>query len=121
MIRCNGIEIDRARRIITHRDRFRHFVSSKPRDTESIVFQSFVYLILGGGVSTAQLFWHVYGNDPEGGPNRGPDIFCTRFHQWECVGHFRALDLELISWKIAGVIFYEIVPASQAEARRVAV
>jgi hypothetical protein len=117
VITCNGIEIDRMQCVITHRNRSRWFRSPRIELDESILFKSLTYLILGGGVSRAQLFWHIYGNDPEGGPIAGPQIFSIRFYQWAEQGIFRHLDLQLRTQRISGVSFYELVPTYHVEAK----
>lgn len=117
MIRHNGIEIDKATRTITHRGRTRQFQEHIVGEGHSIVFKSLAHLILGGSISRAQLFWFIYGDDPDGGPDKGPQLFCIRFHQWETQGIFRELDLEMRRVKIAGVVFYELVPTYHVEAK----
>jgi hypothetical protein len=114
MIRYRGITIDRSTRTITHRGRAHTFQESKRGRGESVVFKSLVYLILGGAVSREQLFWHIYGNDPEGGPIDGYHIFDIHFQRWEKEQrYFSKLDLELRAQKISGVMFYELVPTYQ--------
>lgn len=115
MIRYKGIEIDRDRGIIRHRGRERKFHCYKKngRDGESIQFKTMVYMILGGGVSIQQMFWHVWADDPEGGPLEGPHVFNVYFAQWRQRGVFWKLDLDLRTTKISGVTFYHVEPTYQ--------
>jgi hypothetical protein len=103
VVRFNGIEIDPATCAIRHRGR-----EWKTWRKNSQVFLTIEALIIGGGMSTAQLFWRVFGHDPDGGPMEGPHIFHIRFNQWRPI--FEKLDLELRMVKLAGVAFYQLVP-----------
>lgn len=103
MVRHNGIEIDPGERSIRHRGQ-----KWTTLQKNSQVYRSIEALIIGGGLSTAQLFWIVFGHDPDGGPMEGPHVFFIRFNQWKPI--FKQLDLELRKTKIVGVMYYELVP-----------
>jgi hypothetical protein len=103
MVRHNGIEIDPGERSIRHRGR-----KWTTHTKNSQVYRGLEALIIGGGLSTAQLFWIVFGHDSDGGPIEGPHIFHIRFQQWRTI--FERLDLELQKTKISGVSFYQLVP-----------
>jgi hypothetical protein len=104
VIRYNGIEIDSRAQEVRHRGR----VWSACRE-ETSTFVGLQSLICGGGLSTAQLFWIMYGDDPEGGPDLGHHVIHIRLCQWR--KFFEALALELRRVKTAGVIFYSLEPA----------
>ncbi len=111
VVRYNGITIDRKKRTIKHRARFYQFDARRKAGFD-LVFQSICYLILSGGASAEMVFWHVYGGDPDGGPDAGTKVILIGLSQWK---HFvlDKLDLEWRAWKIAGVSFYEIVSKYQ--------
>jgi hypothetical protein len=105
MITFKGIEIDRASRTISHRGVTRYFT----RTTSFARFRMLVFFLLAGGASKEMAFWHVYGGDPDGGPETGEkcvQVMMSQATEW----HLRKLGLEFRSWRIAGVSFYEIVP-----------
>lgn len=103
MVRHNGIELVPDARTIRHRGR-----EWRSHRENSQVYRAIEALILGGELSLPQLFWIVFGHDPEGGPNEGPHIFCIRFGQWRPI--FKQLDLEMRKTRIASVTFYQLVP-----------
>lgn len=111
VIRYNDITIDRKKRTIRHRERCYQF-DGRRSGSFDMGFQTICYLILSGGASAEMVFWHVYGDDIEGGPDLGPQIVLVALCQWKH-GIFDRLNLEWRSWKIAGVSFYEIVPKYQ--------
>jgi hypothetical protein len=104
VMRYNGIEIDRTTRTVRHRERICYFGTSRRNRS----WEMLEALVMGGGVSNAQLFWFVYGDDPEGGPLYGPKIFDVQMSRLKSV--FNKLDLDLRSTKIAGVRFSELTP-----------
>ena len=103
VIRYNGIEIDSRSQEITHRGR--RWSSCRENTSTFVGLQS---LICGGGLSTAQMFWIMYGDDPDGGPDLGHHVVHIRLTQWR--PFFAALALELRKVKLAGVIFYSLEP-----------
>ncbi len=103
VIRYKGIEVDPVGLEMRHRGR-----KWTPLRKKSLTFRGLQSLICGGGLSTAQLFWIMYGNDPEGGPDAGHHILLIWFCKWKDI--FKQLDLELHSVKIAGVLFYRLEP-----------
>jgi hypothetical protein len=109
MIKFKGIEINRQRRTISHRGRTHSFCDTR----NSIAFNMAIFFLLAGGASKEMVFQHLYEDDPNGGPLRGEECINVMLHQLN-KRHLRALDLEIRSWRIAGVSFYEIVPASEA-------
>lgn len=115
MIRCNGITIDVPNRTITHRSRVGQFKSAKNNiEQPSRRFKLMAYLILGGGVSKQQAFWHLYANEIDGGPLGGWHVIDIIMCQLN--GAIKELDLELRSVKISGVRFYELFPVFRIEA-----
>lgn len=109
MIRCNGIAIDVPNRTITHRSRVGQFKSAKNNiEQPAHRFKIMAYLILGGGVSKQQIFWHLYANDSEGGPLEGTHVIDIVFCQLKAA--ISELDLEMRATKVAGITFYELVP-----------
>lgn len=113
VIRYRGIEIDRKKQTVSHCGFVREFPYTsggrRKYNTPTKTFESWCYLILSGGVSREQLFWHIYGNDESGGPLDGPHIFHVRFCVWR--PDFDRLKLDLVSSKTAGVMFYELRPS----------
>jgi hypothetical protein len=105
MIRHNGIVIDRKAQSITHRG-----ATWRPQQRRSParMFRAISMLILGGGVSTHQLFWHVYGDCKDGGPLAGPQIFNVCLCMWLPI--FEQLQLEVRKERTAGVSFFRLVP-----------
>ena len=79
VIRCNGIEIDRKARTVTHCGERYIFNYSRA----NVRFRAFLDLVLSGGLSLEQLFDRIYGNDPNGGPESGPHYFLIVLNQWE--------------------------------------
>lgn len=110
MIRYKGIVIDQKQRSITHRG---VTWRQRARRDDAVMFRSVAMLILGNGVSKDQLFWHIYGDDPEGGPIDGPHVFDIRFAMWRKL--FASLQLELRRVKTAGVFYFCLVPALQVQ------
>lgn len=111
MITFKGIEIDRAGRAISHRGVTHEF--SRTRNASR--FKMALFFLLAGGASKEMAFWHLYGNDPDGGPESGELCIATMLTQLQ-ICHLRELQLEIRSWKIAGVTFYEIVPVFELPA-----
>ena len=114
-IRYNGITINRERRTIAHRGQFAVFAGARseaskpiPEREESRRFKIACQLILGSGASMQQIFWHLYADDPDGGPLEGPHLIHIVMCQMKPV--FDKLDLTMRSVKIAGVSYYELVP-----------
>jgi hypothetical protein len=103
VIRYNGIEIDSGAQEIRHRGR--KWAACRKETTTFLGLQS---LICGGGLSTAQMFWIMYGDDPDGGPDLGYRVVGIRLNQWR--PFFGALALELRKVKTAGVVFYSLEP-----------
>lgn len=105
MITFKGIAIDQTKRTISHRGITRDFNLGR----QHARFKLLVFFMLAGGASKEMAFWHLYANDPEGGPETGEkciQVMMTQATEW----HLRKLGLEFRSWRIAGVSFYEIVP-----------
>src|SRR5882672_10924168 len=110
MITFKGITIDRIERTISHRGITRNFNLGR----QHVRFKMLVFFLLAGGASKEMAFWHVYGDDPEGGPESGEkcvQVMMTQSTEW----HLRKLGLEFRSWRIAGVSFYEIVPTYELQ------
>jgi len=108
VIRCNGIEIDRKTRTVTHLGARYIF----PTHKRSVRDKVFYHLVLGGGISLEMMFYLIYGDDPEGGPLGGPHYFLILLNQME-KSFFDYLQVEWRVWRIAGVNFYCIVPKHQ--------
>lgn len=109
MIRTNGITIDRKGRTITHRGKvffFNHMLGRNKR------FELACYFILMGGASKEMAFWHLYADDPDGGPIDGPHIIHILLNK--LATDLAEIWLSTRSWKLAGISFYEIVPRDQA-------
>lgn len=106
MIMHKGIRIDQTERTISRFNIVTKFGSGNS-------FEGVCHLILGGGMSKEMLFWHLYSNDPEGGPIAGPPMLAVRMNQW-IKRYLRNLRLEIRSERIASVDFYEIVPMEEA-------
>jgi hypothetical protein len=108
VIRYNGIEISREEFRVSHMGETHQFM---PKDRNRL-FEVFCYVLLSGGVSKEQIFYHLYANDPEGGPLEGPHIFHILINKMEKT-FFDRLQIEWRSWRISGVNFYSIVPKHQ--------
>ena len=108
VIRFNGIEVDRKKRTVSHAGESYIFRNING----GVAFKSFCYFLLGDGVSLAQAFFHVYGDDPDGGPIEGPCYFVIRLAQWQRLFLDR-MGLEYRVFIISGVRFYHIVPKYQ--------
>jgi hypothetical protein len=103
VVRYNGVEIDRSAGVVKHRGRQYRAQRRRLR-----TFRMLEALVLGGGMSNAQLFWAVYGDDADGGPMEGPHIFWIMLCKSNPL--FEHLDFDLRSTKIAGVMFHELFP-----------
>jgi hypothetical protein len=109
VIRCsNGIELDRANKTVTHAG---ESYAWRPQDVNR-AFDTFCFVLLSDGVSKEQVFFHIYGDDPDGGPLEGPHIFHIVLNRLD-KEFFDRLQIEWRSWRIAGVHFYSIVPRHQ--------
>jgi len=106
LITHNGITIDRRKRIITHNGEVHQF--GYPRKGCDLLFETACHLILGSGFSVNEIFFKVYGEDPEGGPNEGPQIIHVVISQMITM-FLTKLGLECRGWRIAGVNYYCIV------------
>ena len=113
MIRFGKIEICGTKKFIKVGDRWmlccgnRNGLGSPEAITR---FKAFKYLLLanGNGMTREQLFDLVYGHLENGGPNRGPGIFDTKFNQWQ--GWFEYLHVEVKREKRGGKQFLRMVP-----------
>ena len=106
MSRHNGIVINRKWKTITHRG-----VTWRPMADRALAFHAMTMMILGNGVSRRQLFSHVYGHRPDGGPLHGPKVFDVHFNHWKPV--FAMLQLELHRVKVAGEMLFSLAPTMQ--------
>jgi hypothetical protein len=105
MIRFNGITIDRGLRTISYRGRTHQF---KGPLTRNIKFDIACALLLDAGVSKEMMFWNLFGDDPEGGPDSGESTIQVAMNH--LAQDFVRLRIEIRSWRIAGVTFYCAVP-----------
>lgn len=108
VIRYNGIEVSRENRTVSHLGETHQFA----RKVDHKLFELFCYVLLSGGVSKEQSFYHLYANDPDGGPLAGPHIFHILINKLELM-FFARLQIEWRAWRISGVNFYSIVPKHQ--------
>jgi hypothetical protein len=111
MINANGILIDRQNKTISHAGETHCFVVKGVRNPCYKRFNALVYLILAGGASREQVFWHLYANDADGGPLAGPSVVSVWLTQSKSL--LDKLQLETRHTRIANVMFYEIVPIFQ--------
>lgn len=107
MIRYNGITIDRDHHVIQHQGKHLRF-TRKVRKPRNIRFETACHLLLDAGISKEQLFWHAYGDDPDGGPLDGPHLFSVIINR--LAQDFAKISIEIRSWRIASVVFYCAVP-----------
>ena len=109
MIRCKGIEIDRANAVITHGIAKVHFGG---RWREGVLrgkkFMLVQHLILSGGVTKKQLFDLFYGDDPDGGPLDGFHIFDIYMSQIK--SYIVRLHLHMHKEKRGGETYYRLEP-----------
>jgi hypothetical protein len=103
MIRYDGIEIDTIERTITHAGVTKKF------DNGSRSFEKVCYFILGDRVTLEAAFNRFYGDDPDGGPIAGPQVFNIDLNRWQHL-YLNRLRLEWRGYVVAGTSFYEIVP-----------
>lgn len=107
MIRHNGIEIDRVRQIIRHRNREKKFARAWIGGQRPVAFRIWEALIIGE-CTRDYLFTLVYGHDAGGGPNQGPNVLNVRICQWR--SEFARMDLEWVSERRASVAYWQLVP-----------
>ncbi len=109
MIRHNGIEIDRSRRVITHNGVSRYFraPSNNPRIYRTGSFELWQHLICGP-VSLERVFDLMYSYCPNGGPNAGPNYLRIRMSQMR--PHIALLGLKLVREQHPGCLWYRLVP-----------
>ena len=112
MIRYDGITINRKLRAISYGDKTRVFSQGR-------TFEKISFFILSGGASCEMAFARFDAEDEDGGPLSGPRIYQVKMRQWQ-TQFLDYLDLEVRSYVIAGVSFYEIVPKSHVSPRRFA-
>lgn len=106
MIWHNGIMIDRKTHTIEHNFNRRVF-TGKFNGGRQVMFRTWEAMILGE-MSNHELFHHVYGNEPDGGPLFGVHIFYVRFAQWD--SELKRMQLKIIRDKRAGNVHYKMVP-----------
>ena len=110
MIWHNGIMIDRKNRSIEHDYHTEHFPLREKSAREyapNSRFECLCHLILQPH-SRGDLYERIYGDHPEGGPDMGIYIWDVRFQQWKPA--IKRLSLQLIRWKRAGIMFFQLVP-----------
>lgn len=113
VIRYNGIDLDRVNRRVVHAGESHQFAMKEDHK----LFDTFCFVLLSGGVSKEQMFFHIYHDDPDGGPLEGPHIFHIMLNKLEKT-FFDRLEIEWRAWRIAGVNFYSIVPKHQFHDQR---
>lgn len=110
VIRHNDIMIDRANQSITIGEytayfpqRYSHYQDAKGT---SVAFKIFEHLLLKGEMSREQMFEHIYGHCPDGGPENGKHIFDIHFGHW--LKHFEALRVKLVRDKRGGTMYLKL-------------
>ena len=124
MIGTNGIQIDLVGKVITHNGNVyvcvaRGGSTGRSGVTPDKQFETLKMLIMSPrGISRGQLFDHLYGDDEDGGPDVGPNIFSVRFTQW--AKQFADLELELYKETRNGVMFYKLLPKPKFSVQKTA-
>lgn len=106
MIRYRGIAMDAKTSTITHAGYSRKF--KRDNRNRPLMFLAFRWLILSGGLTRDEMFAHLYGDDPDGGPLDGPHVLHVKFATWR--PDFDHLKLVLRVEKISGRTRYELCP-----------
>ena len=109
VIRHNGIVIDRQAQTIFHNGFTRHFRATKNSAYSkhgNLFFEAVGFMMLNGWTSRDQLFHHLYGGDPDGGPECGVHMLDVRLPQWRA--SLGRLGLEIVREKRGGVQYFKI-------------
>jgi len=103
MIRFGDITVCRDSRTIMNGVRQYRWQNNTRR---LIQFKFMQHLILGGGLTLGQLFDLLYGDDPDGGPDKGIELI--RVMLCHMAASLKALDLRLLKENRGGQKHYYV-------------